>query len=84
MRRHVAQQTVGAAAAAAHTRFADPLLTGPARLARTVVGVLGGRFSAELGIDVDAGDAEVERWFLAATFSGRGFPPESRSALSRC
>jgi hypothetical protein len=34
------------------------------------VGVLGGRFSAELGIDVDAGDAEVERWFLAATLFG--------------
>jgi hypothetical protein len=32
--------------------------------------VLGGRYSAELGIDVDAGDAEVERWFLAATLFG--------------
>jgi hypothetical protein len=51
-------------------RFTDPLLTGPARLARTVVGVLGARFSAELDIDVDAGDAEVERWFLAATLFG--------------
>jgi hypothetical protein len=70
MRRHVAQQTVGAAAGAAYTRFADPLLTGPASLARAVVSVLGGRFSAELGIDVDAGDAEVERWFLAATLFG--------------
>ena len=39
-------------------------------LARTVTGVLGGRFSAELGIDVDAGDAEIERWFLAATLFG--------------
>lgn len=57
-------------ATAARTRFADPLLTGPARLARTVAGVLGGRFSTELGIDVDAGDAEIERWFLAATLFG--------------
>ena len=63
-------RTAGTDAAAAHTRFTDPLLTGPARLARTVVDVLGGRFSAELGIDVDAGDAEIERWFLAATLFG--------------
>ncbi len=70
MRHHVPQQTAGAAAAAAATRFADPLLTGPARLARAVVEVLGGRFSTELGIDIDAGDAEVERWFLAATLFG--------------
>jgi hypothetical protein len=40
------------------------------RLARQVVGTLGGRYSAELGIDVDAGDAEVERWFVAATLFG--------------
>ncbi|HUY45419.1 MAG TPA: GNAT family N-acetyltransferase [Streptosporangiaceae bacterium] len=41
-----------------------------ARLARRVVDTLGGRYSAELGIDVDAGDAEIERWFLAATLFG--------------
>ena len=70
MRHPIAQQPAGAGAAAASSRFADPLLTGPARLARSVVGVLGGRYSAELGIDVDAGDAEVERWFLAATLFG--------------
>lgn len=35
-----------------------------------VVAVLGGRYSAELGIDVDAGEAEIERWFLAATLFG--------------
>jgi hypothetical protein len=40
------------------------------RLARHVVGTLGGRYSMELGIDVDAGDAEIERWFLAATLFG--------------
>jgi hypothetical protein len=39
-------------------------------LARRVVTVLGGRYSAELGIDVGAGEAEVERWFLAATLFG--------------
>lgn len=44
--------------------------SGPARLARRVVAVLGGRYSAELGIDVDAGDAQVERWFVAATLFG--------------
>ncbi len=31
---------------------------------------LGGRYSTELGIDVDAGDAQIERWFLAATLLG--------------
>jgi hypothetical protein len=34
------------------------------------VAVLGGRYSAQLGIDVDAADAEVERWFVAATLFG--------------
>jgi len=43
---------------------------GLGRLARRVVDRLGGRYSAELGIDVDAGDAEIERWFLAATLFG--------------
>ena len=43
---------------------------GLGRLGRRVVGRLGGRYSAELGIDVDAGDAEIERWFLAATLFG--------------
>jgi hypothetical protein len=50
------------------TRSARPAT--PARLARDLVGGLGGQFSAELGIDVDAGEAEVERWFLAATLFG--------------
>jgi len=39
-------------------------------LARELVRRLGGRFSTEIGIDVDAGDGEVERWFLAATLFG--------------
>jgi hypothetical protein len=39
-------------------------------LARRLVSALGGRYSAELGIDVDAGDAQIERWFLAATLFG--------------
>src|SRR5215472_4787493 len=39
-------------------------------LARRLVSVLGGRYSAELEIDVAAGDAEIERWFLAATLFG--------------
>ena len=39
-----------------------------------MVAVLGGRYSAELGIDVDSGEAEVERWFVAATLFGARIP----------
>jgi hypothetical protein len=39
-------------------------------LARRLVRTTGGRYSTELGIDVDAGEAQVERWFLAATLFG--------------
>lgn len=39
-------------------------------LARRVVTAVGGRYSTELGIDVDGGDDEVERWFLASTLFG--------------
>ncbi|MEU6411759.1 hypothetical protein [Microbispora sp. NPDC046933] len=35
-----------------------------------LVETLGGRFSREMGIDVDRGDREVERWLLAATLFG--------------
>jgi hypothetical protein len=41
-----------------------------ASLAHSIVRRFGGRYSSELGIDVDAGDAEVERWFLASTLFG--------------
>jgi hypothetical protein len=44
--------------------------SGEVWLACKVVEILGGRYSTELGIDVDAGDAGVERWFLAATLFG--------------
>ena len=44
------------------------------RVAHSVVTVLGGRYSAGLGIDVDAGEAEVEQWFLAATLFGARIP----------
>lgn len=47
---------------------------GEARLAYRLVAVLGGRYSAGLGIDVDAGEAQVERWFLAATLFGARIP----------
>jgi hypothetical protein len=40
---------------------------GEVGLARQVLEVPGGPYSAELGIDADAADAQVERWFLAAT-----------------
>jgi endonuclease III len=39
-------------------------------LAGQVVHTFGGRVSGALGIDVDAGDDQVERWFLAATLFG--------------
>lgn len=39
-------------------------------IARTVVRVMGGRYSVELGIDVDGGDDEIERWFVAASLFG--------------
>jgi hypothetical protein len=39
-------------------------------VARELVATLGGRYSTELGIDVDRGEDEVERWFLAATLFG--------------
>lgn len=35
-----------------------------------LVRAIGGRYSAELGIDVDSGSAEIERWFVAATLFG--------------
>lgn len=37
---------------------------------RRLVDSVGGRYSAELGIDVDRGGRAVERWFLAATLFG--------------
>lgn len=38
--------------------------------ARRIVATLGGRFSLELGIDLDRDPDEVERWALAATLLG--------------
>jgi hypothetical protein len=38
--------------------------------AARVVDVLGGRYSTELGIDVDHDEEEIERWALAATLFG--------------
>ncbi len=48
--------------------------------ARHVVGTLGGRFSVELGIDVDRGADEVERWALAATLIGSSPAPDALAA----
>lgn len=42
--------------------------------ARNIVARLGGRFSVELGIDVDGGPGEIERWALAATLVGDPSP----------
>jgi len=44
--------------------------SGHARLARRVADALGGRYFSVPGVGVDAGDAEIERWFLAATVFG--------------
>ena len=44
--------------------------SGHARLARRGADALGGRYSTEPGIDAGARDAEIERWFLAATLFG--------------
>ena len=69
-RRAAPDGTMAACPQVALARFTDPLLTGPAALARHVVDAIGGRYSAGLGIDVDAGDTEVERWFLGASLFG--------------
>jgi hypothetical protein len=39
-------------------------------LVRRLIEHLGGRYGTEMGIDVDAGADEIERWFLAATLFG--------------
>ena len=44
--------------------------------ARRLVETLGGRYSAQLGIAVDQGPDEVERWFLAATLFGHRISAE--------
>ena len=40
---------------------------GPDELTRHLIATLGGRYSSELGIDVDRGLDQVERWVFAAT-----------------
>jgi hypothetical protein len=45
--------------------------------ARTLVRRLGGRFSLELGIDVDGGQREIERWALASTLLGMSVPGDA-------
>ncbi len=49
--------------------------------ARHIVATLGGRFSLELGIDVDLDEREIDRWVLGATLVGD--PSRSRSACAR-
>ena len=43
---------------------------GIGRRVRTIIDRFGGRFSSQVGIDVDDGDDEIERWFLASTLFG--------------
>lgn len=47
----------------------SPDRTAPS-VASELVHQLGGRYSLEMGIDVDGGDLEIERWFLASTLLG--------------
>lgn len=42
----------------------------PVVLARRLLEALGGRFSTEMGIDLDGGDEQIERWLLASTLFG--------------
>lgn len=56
--------------ALAHREAVGSVLPRRIALARRVVETLGGRFSQEMGIDVDRGDAEIERWLFAATLFG--------------
>jgi hypothetical protein len=56
--------------AAAPARTARP---SPADMVGLLVAV-GGRFSTALGIDVEAGEAQIDRWFLAATLFGARIP----------
>lgn len=60
--------------------------------ANALVRSFGGRYSSELGIDVDNGDTEVERWFVASTLFGtristriaeRTFAELSRAGINR-
>jgi len=39
-------------------------------LAGVLVETVGGRYSSQMGIDIDAGDPAVERWFVASTLFG--------------
>ena len=55
---------------AGRAAIADRYSADEVSLACRLVTVLGGRYSAELGIDITAGDAEIEQWFLAATLFG--------------
>ncbi|CAK9870519.1 unnamed protein product [Sphagnum jensenii] len=41
------------------------------KVAKMLVCKVGGRYSKELGINLDVGDVEVERWFLAVTLFHR-------------
>lgn len=51
-------------------RTASPQREPAALRARRLVERLGGRYSRELGIDLDRGGDEIERWALAATLFG--------------
>lgn len=63
-----------------------------AAVADMILDRFGGRYSSELGIEVDGGDAEVERWFVACTLfgtrisarvAGRTFDQLTRAGINR-
>jgi hypothetical protein len=47
-----------------------PSRTSDAEIARRLLATLGGRYSRELGIDLDGGGRRVDEWFCAATLFG--------------
>lgn len=51
-------------------RHDTPVSVPQTEIARALVATLGGRYSRELGIDLDAGGAGVDQWFCAVTLFG--------------
>lgn len=51
-------------------RRAHQTIPDTVQLATRLVELVGGRYSTELDIDLDKGEDEIERWFLAATLFG--------------
>jgi hypothetical protein len=70
--RHEKEATVSAASPPQALNGLGPYQPGLAEVcrARHIVATLGGRFSLELGIEVDLDEHEIDRWALGATLVG--------------